>query len=83
MTNVRRKLQLTRAVYPFRINFSNNPEKTISKAILTLLEKYIGKKSTLVILSDVLSEIKWSKQSKSETPEMLSNENIHKDRGSW
>ena len=55
MTNVRRKLQLTRAVYPFRINFSNNPEKTISKAILTLLEKYIGKKSTLVILSDVLS----------------------------
>lgn len=56
MTNVRRKLQLTRAVYPFRINFSNNPEKTISKAMTMLLEKkYIGKKSTLVILSDVLS----------------------------
>jgi pyruvate kinase len=56
MTNVRRKLQLNRAIYPFRINFSNNPEKTINKAIDMLHEKkYISKKSTLVILSDVLS----------------------------
>ena len=56
MTSVRRKLVLNRGVIPYRIDFSNDPEKTIIHAIDIL--KNNGRIETgdqVVILSDVIA----------------------------
>ncbi|MCP5502313.1 MAG: pyruvate kinase [Leptospiraceae bacterium] len=56
MTSVRRKLWLNRAVLPYRIDFSSDPEKTISLAIDTLKKNDMVKEGDqVVILSDVIA----------------------------
>lgn len=56
MTSVRRKLWLTRGVIPYRVDFSQDPEKTIKLAIEALVKNgslKAGEK--VVILSDVIA----------------------------
>lgn len=56
MSNVRRKLMLNRGVYPFRIEFSNDPEKTIQNAFaLIRTRKLLPENSTIVVVSDILA----------------------------
>lgn len=56
MTSVRRKLWLNRGVLPYRIDFSSDPEKTISLAIETLKKnKMVETGEQVVILSDVIA----------------------------
>lgn len=58
MSSVRRKLWLNRGILPYRINFSSDPEKTISLAIDTLKKNgmvEIG--SQVVILSDIIAGV--------------------------
>jgi pyruvate kinase len=56
MTSIRRKLWLNRAVIPHRIDFSNDPEKTIHLAIDILKRTHAVKKGDkVVILSDVIT----------------------------
>ncbi|MEM7184516.1 MAG: pyruvate kinase [Spirochaetota bacterium] len=56
MTSVRRKLSLNRNVVPYRIDFSNDPEKTIATAMETL-KKYgaVEPGDEIVILSDIIA----------------------------
>jgi pyruvate kinase len=56
MSQVRRKLLLNRACYPYRIDFSSDPERTIKTAFALLLKKKmlpIGAK--IVIVSDIIA----------------------------
>lgn len=56
MTTVRRKMILYRGVFPYRIDFSNDPEKTIQNAFNIIRKKEILKPgSTVVVVSDVLA----------------------------
>ena len=56
MSAVRRKLLLHRAVYPWRIDFSQDPEKTIQNAFTVIKKrKLLQSDSTVVIVSDVLA----------------------------
>lgn len=56
MTSVRRKLWLNRGVIPYRVDFSNDPEKTIRLAIETLKkEGMVDVGDKVVILSDVIA----------------------------
>ncbi|HRP70964.1 MAG TPA: pyruvate kinase, partial [Turneriella sp.] len=56
MSQVRRKLLLNRACYPFRIDFSNDPERTIKTAFALLLKKkLLAPGSRIVIVSDILA----------------------------
>jgi pyruvate kinase len=54
MTTVRRKLALNRGVVPFRIEFSQDPEKTIQVALKKLKAGGdVGSGDKLVVVSDV------------------------------
>lgn len=56
MTSVRRKLLLNRAVLPYRLDFSSDPEKTISSAIEMLRKnRYVTSGDKVVILSDIIA----------------------------
>ncbi len=56
MSQVRRKLLLNRACYPFRIDFSSDPERTIKTAFNTLAKKKIlPPGSRIVIVSDIIA----------------------------
>ena len=56
MSTVRRKMLLYRGVYPFRIDFSKDPEKTIQNAFNILLKrKILPINSTVVVVSDILA----------------------------
>ncbi|MCX7999443.1 MAG: pyruvate kinase, partial [Leptospiraceae bacterium] len=56
MTSVRRKLLLNRAVLPYRLDFSSDPEKTISSAIEMLRKNhYVTSGDKVVILSDIIA----------------------------
>ncbi len=56
MTSVRRKLWLNRGVLPYRIDFSNDPEKTIALAIETLKRNnMVLSGDQVVILSDIIA----------------------------
>ncbi len=56
MSTVRRRLSMNRGVYTYRIDFSNDPEKTIQNAF-NLIQKrnLIRKGGTIVIVSDILA----------------------------
>lgn len=55
-TNVRRKLNLYWGINPFRIDFSNDPEKTIQRAINSLKGKELIKEGErVIIVSDILA----------------------------
>ncbi|MFZ1863944.1 MAG: pyruvate kinase [Polyangiales bacterium] len=54
MSTTRRKLWLTRAVVPFRMNLSSDPEKTIVNALAKLRERgVIEAEEPVVVVSDV------------------------------
>lgn len=56
MSQVRRKLLLNRACYPYRIDFSSDPEKTIKTAFALLLKKKLLPSGTkIVIVSDIIA----------------------------
>lgn len=56
MSTVRRKLLMLRGCYPWRIDFSQNPEKTIQNAFTQIKKRNIlDEKSTVVIVSDILA----------------------------
>jgi pyruvate kinase len=56
MTSVRRKLLLNRGVLPYRLDFSSDPEKTITLAIETLRKNQIlSSGDKVVILSDIIA----------------------------
>jgi len=56
MSQVRRKLLLNRACYPYRIDFSSDPEKTIKTAFAVLLKKkLLSAGSKVVIVSDIIA----------------------------
>lgn len=56
MSQVRRKLLLNRACYPYRIDFSSDPEKTIKTAFALLLKKkLLSAGSKVVIVSDIIA----------------------------
>jgi pyruvate kinase len=56
MTSVRRKLLLHRGILPYRLDFSSDPEKTISAAIeIVKKNKMITAGDRVVILSDVIA----------------------------
>ncbi len=56
MSAVRRKLIMSRGCCPFRIDFSENPEKTIQTAIqLILKRKLLAKGSTVIVISDIIA----------------------------
>jgi pyruvate kinase len=56
MSQVRRKLLLNRACYPFRIDFSSDPERTIKTAFNTLAKKkLLPAGSRIVIVSDIIA----------------------------
>jgi len=56
MSSVRRKLLLNRGVLPYRLDFSSDPEKTISLAIETLRKNQIlSSGDKVVILSDIIA----------------------------
>lgn len=56
MPSVRRRLNLYWGVYPFRIEFSSDPEKTIQRAIEVLkVKELIKKENKIVIVSDILA----------------------------
>lgn len=56
MTSVRRKLWLNRGILPYRVDFSMDPEKTITQAIDTLKKNEMVKTGDqVVILSDVIA----------------------------
>lgn len=56
MSQVRRKLILNRACYPFRIDFSSDPERTIKTAFSALAKKKIlPAGSRIVIVSDIIA----------------------------
>jgi pyruvate kinase len=58
MSSVRRKLWLNRGILPYRINFSSDPEKTISLAIDTLKKTgMVETGSQVVILSDIIAGV--------------------------
>ncbi|HEY5717935.1 MAG TPA: pyruvate kinase [Motiliproteus sp.] len=52
----RRQLQLNRSVYPFRTDFSNDPEKTLLTAFAVLKEKMgLQTGDQVVVISDILA----------------------------
>lgn len=54
-TTVRRRLNLYWGVYPFRIEFSQNPEKTIQRAFSLLKSKgYLKAGDKVIVVSDIL-----------------------------
>jgi len=56
MSQVRRKLILNRGCYPFRIDFSSDPERTIKTAFALLLKKkLLPAGSKIVIVSDIIA----------------------------
>ncbi|MCB1178233.1 MAG: pyruvate kinase, partial [Leptospiraceae bacterium] len=56
MTSVRRKLLLNRGILPYRLDFSNDPEKTIASAIQIIKKKnMIRSGDKVVILSDIIA----------------------------
>lgn len=56
MSNVRRKLMLNRGVLPFRIEFSNDPEKTIQNAFAVIRNRQLlSADATVVVVSDILA----------------------------
>lgn len=56
MTSVRRRLNLYWGVLTYRIEFSENPEKTIQRAIeLMKRRKHLKKGNTIVVLTDTLA----------------------------
>ncbi|MBN8219999.1 MAG: pyruvate kinase [Spirochaetes bacterium] len=56
MSQVRRKLLLNRACYPYRIDFSSDPEKTIKTAFALLIKKKLLPAGTkIVIVSDIIA----------------------------
>lgn len=56
MTSVRRKLLLNRGILPYRLDFSSDPEKTISLAIETLRKNHmLSSGDKVVILSDIIA----------------------------
>jgi len=55
MPSVRRRLNLYWGVYPYRIEFSSDPEKTIQRAIELLKSKqFLKKENNIVVVSDIL-----------------------------
>lgn len=57
MSHVRRRLNLYWGVLSYRIQFSNDPEKTIQRAIDLLKNKYqIKKDDQVIVVTDVLAE---------------------------
>ena len=53
---VLRKLIMDRACYPFQIDFSEDPEKTIQTALQLLLKrKLLEKESTIIVISDIIA----------------------------
>lgn len=60
MTPVRRKLNLYWGIQPFRIDFSQDPEKTIQRALELLMRKeLLKKKDRVVVVSDILAGSKF------------------------
>jgi pyruvate kinase len=58
-TTVRRRLHLYWGVHSFRIDFSQDPEKTIQRAIHLLKSKtYLKKGNKVIIVSDILASSK-------------------------
>ena len=56
MSQVRRKLLLNRACYPYRIDFSSDPERTIKTAFALLKKKQmLPAGSRIVIVSDIIA----------------------------
>lgn len=56
MSQVRRKLLLNRACYPYRIDFSSDPERTIKTAFaLITKKKLMPPGSKIVIVSDIIA----------------------------
>lgn len=56
MSQVRRKLLLNRACYPYRIDFSSDPERTIKTAFDVLRKKkMLPPGSKIVIVSDIIA----------------------------
>ncbi len=56
MSSVRRKLLLNRGVLPYRLDFSSDPEKTISLAIETLRKnQMLSSGDKVVVLSDIIA----------------------------
>jgi len=56
MSTVRRKLLFNRSCYPYRIDFSNDPEKTIQNAFNTIMKKKLfAEGATVVVVSDILA----------------------------
>jgi pyruvate kinase len=56
MSSVRRKLWLNRGILPYRINFSQDPEKTIRLAIETIKKGgMVNVGDQVVILSDIIA----------------------------
>ena len=56
MTAVHRKLIMSRGCYPFHIDFSEDPEKTIQTAIqLILKRKLLPKDVTIIVISDIIA----------------------------
>ena len=54
MSTTRRKLWLNRSVVPFRMNLSNDPEKTIVNALAKLRERNLVEPGEpVVVVSDV------------------------------
>ncbi|MCB1142693.1 MAG: pyruvate kinase [Leptospiraceae bacterium] len=58
MTSIRRKLWINRGILPYRIDFSSDPEKTITQAIETIKKnKMVQSGDKVVILSDVIAGV--------------------------
>ncbi len=56
MSQVRRKLLLNRACYPYRIDFSSDPERSIKTAFALLTKKkMLPSGSRIVIVSDIIA----------------------------
>ncbi len=56
MTNVRRRLNLYWGVTPFRIQFSEDPDKTVRTAIEYLKKRsFVKAEDTIIVVSDVLA----------------------------
>ncbi len=56
MSNIRRKMMIHRGCLPFRIEFSNDPEKTIRNAFqLVRSRNLLPEGTTVVVVSDILA----------------------------
>lgn len=56
ITSVRRRLNLVRSIYPFMVKFSQEPEKTIMRALSIVKRKKLVKPNAkIVVVSDILA----------------------------